>query len=76
MAQHRPASEIQMSTTKPEVEITFEQNRWRSNSNGNPTFSTMPNFDMALRTRRHRPTSETQMSATKPEVETGNGNNF
>jgi len=62
---------------KPEVEITLNENRWQSDSNGYTHI-----FDhVRLRcgtadTAWHRLTSETQMLVTKPEVETGSRNNF
>ena len=42
---------IKMSTTKPEVEIPLNENRWQSDCNDYPIFSTMPDLDMALPTR-------------------------
>jgi len=41
---------FKMATAKPEVEIIFNGDRWRRDSNFNPIFSTIPNMDMTLST--------------------------
>jgi len=41
-----------------EVEISLQGKSWRSDYNGWPTFSAMPNLDGTADTARHQPTSE------------------